>query len=269
MNMCSSSSIGRDIPDNRWYGRHGNYRILRTFGCKAFAAVKQGKLEARAIKCIMLGYQTGVKGYRLWCIEPGNGKVIISRDVIFWEHDLPFKSPKTSEPENVVMSEIEVEAEAVQQDGADSNIDSQTQPTTSTQSDSSKTPGSYRLARDRGRRVIKPPARYSDAEFLFFCLITDEEIEYSEPSSYEEAVESKEYKKWMQAMIEEIDSLLKNGTWVLVEKPDGRRVVSCKWIFKKKIGAAEHEDIRYKARLVARGFTQEHGIDYDEVFSPV
>ena len=116
---------------------------------------------------------------------------------------------------------------------------------------------------------VKPPARYSNAEYLFFCLMTAEEVEYSEPCSYEEAIESKEYERWMKAMIEEIDSLLKNGTWVLVERPDGRRVVSCKWIFKKKIGATDDEKVRYKARLVARGFTQEHGIDYDEVFSPV
>ena len=96
-----------------------------------------------------------------------------------------------------------------------------------------------------------------------------EEVEYSEPCSYEEAVESKDHQKWMQAMIEEIDSLLKNGTWVLVQRPDGRRVVSCKWIFKRKLEAAGTEKFRFKARLVARGFTQEHGIDYDEVFSPV
>lgn len=75
--------------------------------------------------------------------------------------------------------------------------------------------------------------------------------------------------KWMQAMLDEIGSLLKNGTWVLVERPDGRRVVSCKWIFKRKIEAADGDNVRYKVRLVARGFTQEHGIDYDAVFSPV
>lgn len=114
--MCPSSSIGGDIPDSRWYGRHGSYGNLRTFGCKAFAHIRQGKLEARALECIMIGYQSGVKGYRLWCIEPGNGKIIVSRDVIFSENELPFKKDcSTSEDGKVTVPDVEVETETEQQ----------------------------------------------------------------------------------------------------------------------------------------------------------
>ena len=62
---------------------------LRPFGCKAYAHKKQGKLNARAEKCVMLGYPRGVKGYRLWCIEPSNGKIVLSRDVVFMEDEMP------------------------------------------------------------------------------------------------------------------------------------------------------------------------------------
>ena len=55
----------------------------------------------------------------------------------------------------------------------------------------------------------------------------------------------------------------------MVDKLDGRRVVSYKWIFRKKIEASEPDGIRFKARLVAKGFIQEQGLDSDEVFSPV
>lgn len=55
-----------------------------------------------------------------------------------------------------------------------------------------------------------------------------EEVEFREPASYKAAMECKERKKWLKAMIEEIDSLLKNGTWILVDKMEGRRVISCK-----------------------------------------
>ena len=67
--------------------------------------------------------------------------------------------------------------------------------------------------------------------------------------------------------MEEIESLMKNRTWILVERPTTQRPVSCKWVYKKKVEAGNK--IRFKARLVARGFTQEEGIDYNEVFSPV
>ncbi|KAH9779747.1 hypothetical protein KPL71_007827 [Citrus sinensis] len=75
--------------------------------------------------------------------------------------------------------------------------------------------------------------------------------------------------KWLSAMEEEMTSLKKNNTWVLVQRPAGRRVVGCKWIFKLKEGVFESESVRYKARLVAKGLTQKEGINFNEVFSSV
>jgi hypothetical protein len=74
--------------------------------------------------------------------------------------------------------------------------------------------------------------------------------------------------KWREAMLEELRALEKNKTWDLVKLPAGKKVVSCKWVFTVKQNP-EGKVERYKARLVARGYSQTYGIDYDETFAPV
>ena len=70
-------------------------------------------------------------------------------------------------------------------------------------------------------------------------------------------------------MQDEIESLNKNKTWILVDRPKDAKVVGCKWIFKRKEGILGKEPARYKARSVAKGFTQRKGIDFNEIFSPI
>jgi hypothetical protein len=89
-----------------------------------------------------------------------------------------------------------------------------------------------------------------------------------EPQTVEDALKGKDGKKWEIAMQEKYDSLLVNNSWSLVPLPKGRKPISCKWVFKIKHGV-DGEVERYKARLVARGFTQTFGVDYNEAFAPV
>ena len=76
-----------------------------------------------------------------------------------------------------------------------------------------------------------------------------------------------EQTRWRQATQDEYDALMKNETWELVPRPPGRKVTRCKWVFKLKRGG-DGEVTRYKARLVAQGFTQQYGIDYHETWAP-
>jgi hypothetical protein len=70
------------------------------------------------------------------------------------------------------------------------------------------------------------------------------------------------------AMNDEYCALIKNATWHLVPPRPVLNVVDCKWIFKIKQETDGSVDC-YKARLVARGFKQQYGVDYDDTFSPV
>ena len=79
----------------------------------------------------------------------------------------------------------------------------------------------------------------------------------------DDVMDSSDSSKWICAMEEEMQSLMKNQTWELVQLPQGNHVIGIKWIYKVK------DDGRYKARLVAMGFAQRKGKEYDEIFAPV
>ncbi|RVW17830.1 Retrovirus-related Pol polyprotein from transposon TNT 1-94 [Vitis vinifera] len=85
------------------------------------------------------------------------------------------------------------------------------------------------------------------------------------PNTIQEAFKISEWKKAVQ---DEIDALEKNRTWTITDLPVGKRPVGCKWIFTIKYKADGSVE-RFKARLVARGFTQSYRIDYQETFAPV
>ena len=88
---------------------------------------------------------------------------------------------------------------------------------------------------------------------------------FHEPTTYKEAAK---HPHWAKAMEAEIDTPKNNDTWIEVDLPPGKRAISSKWVFKVKL-KEDGSLKRYKARLVIRGNTQKHGIDYTKTFSPV
>ncbi|XP_052185243.1 uncharacterized protein LOC127796879 [Diospyros lotus] len=127
----------------------------------------------------------------------------------------------------------------------------------------------YVLSRDKVRREIKPPTRYAHADIIAYALNIGDSIEHEEPVSYQEACSSNYKTNWLKAIKEEMESLQKNKTWIVVNKPKDQKVIGCKWIFKRKPGIPSVEPARFKARVVAKGFSQREGIDYYKVFCPV
>ena len=96
-----------------------------------------------------------------------------------------------------------------------------------------------------------------------FCYhVTDVDI----PKTYTEAINSPQSAEWKAAMDEEIHSLTENNTYEVCELPAGKQSVGGRWVYATKIG--KEDSIRYKARWVAKGFTQQYGSDYLETFAP-
>jgi hypothetical protein len=89
-------------------------------------------------------------------------------------------------------------------------------------------------------------------------------IDYK-PSCYEEATS---HPVWRDAMMDEYQSIMKNDVWDIVSRPEGKSVVTSKWIHKIK-HTVDGSIERHKTRFVARGFSQVEGIDYEDTFTPI
>ncbi|XRB10195.1 integrase catalytic domain-containing protein [Pseudoscourfieldia marina] len=105
---------------------------------------------------------------------------------------------------------------------------------------------------------------------LDYAFATDvSETPGFEPRTYEEAIHSKDHERWILAIDSELNSHQLNGTWIVIDN-DGtvKNLIGCKWVFKIKLNS-DGSIARYKARLVAQGFSQIHGVDYSETYAPV
>ncbi|UYV66134.1 hypothetical protein LAZ67_4000380 [Cordylochernes scorpioides] len=113
---------------------------------------------------------------------------------------------------------------------------------------------------DRPQRTRTIPKRFDD----YVLATTNETI----PKDYEEAIACEDKKHWENAMLEEIQNMYSHQVWELVPRPVNAKVVKSKWVFKISKDQ-ENENKTYKARLVAMGYHQIPGRDYNESFSPV
>ncbi|CAI7856811.1 unnamed protein product [Closterium sp. NIES-53] len=105
---------------------------------------------------------------------------------------------------------------------------------------------------------------YEECAFAFFSPVEMP----GEPATLKEALESNDAEEWRKAMESELKSIEENGTWELVELPEGRKAITSKWLFKIK-SDADGKIERYKSRLVAKGYQQKEKVDYKELFAPL
>ncbi|KAA0050105.1 gag/pol protein [Cucumis melo var. makuwa] len=117
----------------------------------------------------------------------------------------------------------------------------------------------------RSGRVVSQPNRYLGL-IETQVVIPDDGVE--DPLSYKQAMNDVDKDQWVKAMDLEMESMYFNSVWELVDLPEGVKPIGCKWIYKKKRDSAGKVQT-FKVRLVAKGYTQREGVDYEETFSPV
>ena len=281
INLSPSSALNGETPEKVWSGRNKSYKHLKVIGCKAFVHIpsdERFKLDPKSKACIYLSSGEDKFGYKLF--DPVNKKVLRSRDVVFME-DKTIKDIDSTIEEDLNTELVDMESDddsesdseiAVQiRDGntaVETNHSSNDPETDEDDSENNNQEGTHQnsattqnVATRSSTRVRMPSSRYSVRDYV---LLTDE----GEPVCYQEAVEREDKTEWLSAMQEEMNSLLKNQTYTLVQPVEGKKVLRNRWIFKLKTEEGKVKP-RYKARLVVKGFAQTHGVDYGEIFSPV
>ncbi|GJT57763.1 retrotransposon protein, putative, ty1-copia subclass [Tanacetum coccineum] len=253
LNMVPTKKVDK-TPYELWYGKVLNLSYLKVWGCEAL--VKRDtpdKLEQRSVKCIFIGYPKETMGYYFYFL-PKN-KIVVARYAEFFEKRLISQeiSGKAVDLEEIQEEEDTTPSEITR------NIPQEVEGFEPPQPSQEEV-----IPIRRSERTRRAPNR--------LCLNVEVEEhslgDFGEPANYKAAMLDPESKKWVDAMNAEMQSMIDNMVWVLVDLPPNCKTVGSKWIFKKKTNMDGNIHI-YKACLVAKDYTQTYMVDYEETFSPV
>lgn len=291
--VTSSSLPPNTTPHHLWFGEAPNIYHLRVFGAKCWYVVpkvKVRKLDARSHESMMFGYAPNSKGYKLW--DAHLRKIIISRDVTFAD-EIAMPSSENTKVKEISKSKLDLS-----ENNSDNNIDtdneisqiddvgSDTDPDENedyvqaaqeeTQNESQVgfsepvvppvvQPRRGTRIRKQTQRMYVPDSWANFAKFAAqqntpeFSLVTNDS---SVPKTFKQATSAGFASIWTSAIDSEHDSLIRNLTWKLDKRTAHMNVLPSKYVFRMKTSGP-------KARVVAVGFLQVHGVDFVETYAPV
>jgi len=260
-------------PYELWKGRKPNIGYFRVFGCKCFILNTKdnlGKFDAKSDVGVFLGYSTTSKAYRVF-----NKRTLVVEESMH----VVFDETNTFVEKNLDDDDLGLEHQMSNVDLNDKEVmdEPQTSNTSQRQEEQVDYPkqdsASYQLPKEWRYSTSHPKdkilgdisqgvATRSSLKNVWNNLAFLSQIE---PKNFKDA-ENDEF--WILAMQEELNQFERSDVWELVPRPSTQSVIGTKWVFRNK--RDEHGVIvRNKARLVAQGYNQEEGIDYEETFAPV
>lgn len=255
-------------PFEKWVGRVPSVNHFHVFGSKVYVLRKNknySKFSKRADEGIFVGYSEIRKAFRIWM--PNQNKIICSRDMKVL-NKMYYNERK--EQNNIEIELLPTNNNLENEDNTEKlNIEFNSNESlpfqvslpfqqssfqelhTSSNGENSNDVDEVITTEQtkRSKRNRRPPAWIEDYD-MTTCMCEENESE------------------WEEAIKAEIKAHLRNNTWKIIEKGEHENIVSCKMILKEKINV-DGNTHKKKARLVARGFSQIPGTDFNETFAPV
>ena len=295
-NRLPTKSLDGKTPHEIWVGDIPDISHLKIFGTPVIYLDRdpgKGKFDQRGHDGIFLGYSSESKGLRIWSSK--KNQVIISRDVEFVK--------KSEEPK---VDDLEISQDYAEFEWTPSRDEKNDRPSTTGEDiiqeeefhgfgpedlyslpaifngnnadagiDNEEDAQDQIPLRGPGRPSFARTGRRGRPRKLF-CVKTQDTADFIEDTDQvfiaeipmNQAMSGPDAAEWFQAMSNEMKSILKNDTWVIVDRPAGEKVIGCRMVLRNKLrpdGTLE----RRKARLVAQGFNQIPGIHFSETFAPV
>ena len=242
--ILTSSYLPNRIPHKKtgktpyelWKGYKPNLKYFKVWGCLAKVMIpdpKKRKIGSETSDCMFIGYAYHSAAYRFLVIKSDVhdcNTIIETKNAEFFESIFPLKSDNIpSQPLNNSRNPLE---------------------------------DSDEHAVEELRRSKRQRKETSFGDDFYTYLVNND------PLTFVETVNSSDSNLWREAIQVEIDSIMKNNTWVLVDLPPGAKPIGCKYIFRKKYNP-DGTITKYRARLVAKGYTQKENIDYSDTFAPI
>jgi hypothetical protein len=286
-----------------------DYEKLKPFGCKAALYIdnnKGGKFAPRAVEAVFVGTTEGVKGWKLWI--PSERKFTTAHCVTFKEDCFPYiervreekeeflpnlKMDNESEQEkekvvteeeffgkdisqsseeefkSIISEEVEDFMEELMFEVEEDELCEEDIPLVNPDENEVNSVEQGSVGLRRSSRISKPIncKMCANCQLAMFIKRCDCE-ELKEPTTVEQALTSEHSAEWQKAMEDEMKQLKLKNVYEVVMRPKNVPVLSLKWVFKIKQDQNGKIE-RYKARIVARGFAQIKGVNFDKTFSPV
>ena len=302
-NRTTTHALGGKTPYEALYGVKPDISNLHLWGSRVWVRdLTAGKLDPRGREGRFVGYDSESKGYRVYWID--SRTVGVERDLVF--EDRPITNELVLLPDPSVIKSNPQPPQPSQPSETTPETTSTSEPTSVAEPERAKaeaepptqkrtrTPSRY--VRDilegkgdggtaRGKSQLpkgiqtptgmaaasdKPPDQPVDESFpTNLALASLSEVTFDDdPKNLKEAMERSDWPEWQKAIDDELALMAKYQVWDVVDEPVNKNIVGCCWVFRIKRDANGRVQ-KYKARLVAQGFTQIYGIDFLDTFAPV